>query len=46
MFINGIPLVAVIVSALVLKETISAVQIAGGIVIISGVSLANIDKRQ
>ena len=46
MFINGIPLVAVIVSALVLKETISAVQIAGGIIIISGVSLANIDKRQ
>ncbi len=46
MFINGIPLVAVIVSALVLKETVSAVQIAGGIVIISGVTLANLDKKK
>ena len=45
MFINGIPLVTVIVSTLVLKETITAVQITGGIIIISGVSLANFDKR-
>ena len=45
MFINGIPLVAVIVSALVLKETISAAQITAGIFIISGVTLANLDSR-
>ena len=46
MFINGIPLVAVVVSALVLKETITFIQIAGGLVIISGVTLANLDKQK
>ncbi len=46
MFINGIPVVAVIVSALVLKESITAVQITGGLVIISGVTLANTERKQ
>ena len=45
MFINGIPLVAVITSAVILKEAVSLIQIAGGIVIISGVTLANLDKQ-
>ncbi len=46
MFINGIPLVTVIVSAVILKETITPVQLAGGAVIISGVTLANLDKQK
>ena len=46
MFINGIPLVTVILSNLILKETISAAQISGGLIIISGVSLANIDRKK
>lgn len=45
LFINGIPVVTVIVSAIVLGERISMIQIIGGLVIISGVTLANIEKR-
>jgi drug/metabolite transporter (DMT)-like permease len=45
LFINGIPVVTVIVSAIVLGERISLIQIMGGLIIISGVTLANIEKQ-
>ncbi len=45
MFLNGIPICSVITSAIILKESISLAQIAGGIVIISGVTLANLDNK-
>ncbi len=44
LFINGIPVVTVIVSAIVLKESITLLQTAGGLIIIAGVSLANIER--
>ena len=45
-FLNGVPVVSVIVSALLLGEQLGPVQMAGGVVIIAGVTLTNIRRRR
>ncbi|TVQ25859.1 MAG: hypothetical protein EA382_06405 [Spirochaetaceae bacterium] len=44
-FINGIPLVTVIVASVLIAETLSAVQAIAGIVIVGGVALTTIRSR-
>ncbi len=44
-FLNGVPVVSVIISALLLGEHLGTVQLIGGAVIIAGVTLTNIRRR-
>ncbi len=45
-FLNGVPVVSILVSAVLLKERLGTVQIIGGIIIILGVTLTNIRRKR
>ncbi|MGC9313374.1 MAG: EamA family transporter, partial [Sediminispirochaetaceae bacterium] len=44
-FLNGVPVVAVILSAFVLKEGLGVLQVIGGVIVIAGVTLTNLRRR-
>lgn len=44
-FLNGVPVVAVILSAFVLNEGLGVLQVIGGVIVIAGVTLTNLRRR-
>jgi len=45
-FLNGVPVVAVILSAFVLNEGLGIMQVIGGVIVIAGVTLTNWRRRR